>query len=189
MSLLKEAKEVAPGILVIDNAIDNPQKIIDMALKKDLNDFSDATVFNSRSEIVVDQDIRDTVKINIAPSYREDAFWWILSQKIWKYGDEYGTKFGVRFSAMEDPEFLWYKSNRGFFSTHSDSGTIQRIFSTVLYLNDVDDGGETFFDKFDISVKPRAGRMIMFPGNFVYTHGAKIPKSNDKFAVVTWFHP
>ena len=91
---------------------------------------------------------------------------------------------------MESLQLLHYSTEEGFYRPHADSGPgMQRIFSAVLYLNDVNEGGETYFNNFDVSVSPKSGRLVMFPANFMYTHEARTPISNDKFALVTWFNP
>lgn len=38
----------------------------------------------------------------------------------------------------------------------------QRILTAILYLNDVDHGGETYFQELDIKIKPRKGRLLIF---------------------------
>lgn len=38
----------------------------------------------------------------------------------------------------------------------------QRMFTTLLYLNDVAEGGETVFPKLKISVRPKPGRVLAF---------------------------
>lgn len=187
MSLLKNAKELAPCVLMIDDAIENPQEVIDLAKKSEKTTF-DAEITSSLID-KVNKEIRDTKIFDIFPIYENDVFWWILAQKIWKYGDEYGKKYNINFSNMEFPQLLWYTAGQGFYKPHSDSYGSSRTFSAVLYLNDVSEGGETHFEHFNISVKPKAGRLILFPANFSYLHGAKKPISNDKYAVVTWFNP
>ena len=59
--------------------------------------------------------------------------------------------------------------------------------SAILYLNDVTEGGETWFDKFGLSVKPEKGKLILFPSNYAYTHQALPPVNEKKYVVVTWF--
>ena len=94
------------------------------------------------------------------------------------------------FSNMEYLQLLHYSTGEGFYKPHADSGPgAQRIFSALLYLNDVEEGGETYFEKFDVKIKPKAGRLALFPSNYVYGHEARPPKSNDKFVIVTWFNP
>lgn len=195
MSFLENAKEISPCILLIDNAIDNAQEVIDRGISKASNDGSDgvqdATVFSSASSLEVQKNVRNTKRIDISPVFSNDVFWWILAQKLWQYGDAYGKKYGVPFSVMEHPQLLWYKKNEGFYKPHSDTGPndsgLKRSFSCVLYLNDVEEGGETHFERLNIAVRPKAGRLILFPADFTHLHGANTPLSGDKFAVVSWF--
>jgi prolyl 4-hydroxylase len=38
----------------------------------------------------------------------------------------------------------------------------QRVVTTLMYLNDVEEGGETYFHKLDLTVKPKTGRAIVW---------------------------
>lgn len=183
-------KEIAPCIVLIDNAFDNTDKIIKKALDN-AEDFGveKAKIYGEDGSGDNNFRSRNTETINISPTYQNEVFWWTIAQKIWKYGDEYGKKYKIGFSNMENPQFLWYKKNEGFYESHIDSDYYNnRIFSSVLYLNDVEEGGETFFDNFNISVSPKSGSLIIFPANFAYRHGANVPVSNDKFAIASWFN-
>jgi hypothetical protein len=179
-------KELSPCIFVFDNVINNADQLIKLANKKN-NSWFDASL---TADSVINKEIRNTKTIDISPSFANETEWFSLAKVLWQYGDYYGRINGAPFSKMEDPQFLKYIPNEGKYSPHTDSSReIPRIFSSVLYLNNVDEGGETYFNKFDLSVKPRAGRLLMFPSNFAYVHEAKIPKSNEKNVIVTWFTP
>jgi len=180
---LNNIKEFSPCILKINNAIEDCEEIINKAKNKKA--FYDSKIDNNS----VRKDIRNSISIDISPSFNNDKFWWILAQKLWQAGDFYGKKYDISFSFMEDPSFLWYKKNEGFYVPHVDSGkNDSRIFSLILYLNNVKDGGETYFEHLGFSFKPEAGTIILFPANFAYLHGAKKPISEDKNIIVTWFH-
>jgi hypothetical protein len=195
MSFLKGAIEIAPSIFVFNDVIKNTEEIIKTSLKKAENGEmyeavirSDDDVFSG--DLVVEKNIRDTLIVNLPPSFSEDVSLWLLSQKIWQYGNEYAKYHDVAFSNMEHPQFLLYPRGRGFYKSHVDSHpNSPRIFSAVLYLNEVEVGGETYFEKFDVSINPEPGKMILFPANFVYRHGSNIPLSGDKYCIVTWFNP
>lgn len=185
-----EIFEVAPCIILIKNAVENPQEVIDFAMEQSQNNEPiDARIYNTSGQLEVEKKIRNTKLIDISPQYGNDVYWWILAQKLWQYGDSYGKRYNISFSMMETPNFLWYKKNEGFYSPHMDSFDGKRTFSSILYLNTLEEGGETHFEYFNFSVKPEAGSLLMFPANFAYLHGAKKPVSEDKFAVVTWFNP
>ena len=43
-------------------------------------------------------------------------------------------------------------------------------YTIVVYLNDDYEGGELYFNEFDITLKPKAGSIVMYPSTFPYTH-------------------
>ena len=66
-----------------------------------------------------------------------------------------------------------------------------------LYLSDVEEGGETFFPKLNISVKPRKGSALLWPSVLSdnpervderTSHAALPVKRGDKFAANVWVH-
>lgn len=190
--MLENAKELVPGLLLIEDAIQNPQEIIEKAFEKSFyNEIKDAEViFDNEDSTHIKKEIRNTKLIDITPSFREDVFWWLVAQKLWEYGNAYASRYEIAFSAMESPQFLFYEKGEGFYRPHYDTGQFNpRIFSLVAYLNDVEEGGETHFEYFNVSVKPKAGSLIMFPSDFVFFHGAKTPISDNKCALITCFNP
>jgi hypothetical protein len=65
--------------------------------------------------------------------------------------------------------------------------SLHRVLLWLLYLNDVDDGGETEFFYQNMKIKPKKGTLILAPVNFSYTHRGNIPLSNDKYVLASWF--
>ncbi len=63
---------------------------------------------------------------------------------------------------------------------------LHRIMLFMFYLNDVEEGGETDFYYQEMSIKPKAGRMVIAPAYFTHTHRGNIPKSNDKYILTSW---
>lgn len=74
------------------------------------------------------------------------------------------------------------------FQLHFDSiGEVANRYLVFLwYLNDVEEGGETEFGKLGIRVRPRAGRLLMFPPYWMYQHTGCPPISGDKFILSTY---
>ena len=56
----------------------------------------------------------------------------------------------------------------------------------IIYLNDVDNGGETSFLYTENKVKPRKGGLLIFPSAFPFVHRGEVPISNDKYIIATW---
>jgi hypothetical protein len=61
-----------------------------------------------------------------------------------------------------------------------------RPFSMIIYLNDVNNGGETSFLYTGSKVKPRKGGLLIFPSAFPFVHRGEVPISNDKYIIATW---
>lgn len=55
-----------------------------------------------------------------------------------------------------------YKAHYDFFSPTSKVVNNNRISTLVMYLNDVEQGGETFFPKLNLSVSPQKGMAVYF---------------------------
>lgn len=66
--------------------------------------------------------------------------------------------------------------------------TLTRHLTTMVYLNDVEDGGETEFLYQSRRVKPRKGRVVIFPVQWTHTHRGNPPLSGDKIIATTWLH-
>lgn len=58
--------------------------------------------------------------------------------------------------------------------SHTDQHTDPSIkYATILYLNDDYVGGELFFEKNGLEIKPEKKSMLIFPGNDEFEHGVK----------------
>ncbi|WP_295802078.1 2OG-Fe(II) oxygenase [uncultured Microbulbifer sp.] len=64
--------------------------------------------------------------------------------------------------------------------------SLHRVLFWLLYLNDVEEGGETEFFYQGAKVKPRQGRLILSPCSFTHTHRGNVPVSNDKYIATSW---
>jgi hypothetical protein len=59
--------------------------------------------------------------------------------------------------------------------------------ATIIYINDDYFGGEIYFPDYDISYKPSAGDLIMFPDNQDYVHGVKEIGGSQRYTIPRWF--
>ena len=55
-----------------------------------------------------------------------------------------------------------------------------------LYLNTIEEGGETEFLYMNKRIKAEQGRLIIFPAAFTHTHRGNPPIGKDKYIVSTW---
>ena len=94
------------------------------------------------------------------------------------------------FSNINDIQILKYFEN-GFYKWHVDHfSSIPRTFSCILFLNDDYKGGTIAFRNPDGTgeweVKVKAGRLIIWPSNFLYPHTVKPVLKGTRYTVVAW---
>lgn len=63
---------------------------------------------------------------------------------------------------------------------------LHRSLLWMIYLNEVEEGGETEFFYQQRSIKPRPGRMVIAPAYFTHTHRGCPPISGDKHILTSW---
>ena len=62
----------------------------------------------------------------------------------------------------------------------------KRAMAFTIYLNDVEEGGETEFLYQSIRVKPITGRIVIWPAGFPFVHRGNSPISNEKYLITSW---
>lgn len=178
-------EEIAPCIFVYEDAYDKCDDLIHRSLR-DRGAWKGATVGAN----VLETETRDCNVLSLNTQLTGHVDDILLAKMFMDHADHYGKQTHSAISDMEPLQLLHYTTANQHYKPHADDGAdMPRLFSAVLYLNDVEEGGDTRFTRFDISVQPKAGRLVMFPANFAYEHEAKPPVSNEKFVVVTWFTP
>ena len=70
----------------------------------------------------------------------------------------------------------------------SSTSTSHRVFAWMTYLNDLDknSGGSTKFEHFDISIKPKKGKTLIWPAEWTHAHSGDIIKSGVKYIITGW---
>ncbi len=86
-----------------------------------------------------------------------------------------------------------YKKNYGHYKAkHNDFSILKntnyyRILTYILYLNTVEEGGETVFYE-NYKIKPTAGTLVIFPALWTYPHCGNMPISDDKYIITGWIY-
>ena len=71
-------------------------------------------------------------------------------------------------------------------TTHHYS-TPWRTHSAILYLNNCDSGGELYFTKFNLEIKPRFGLLVAFPSGAYFEHGVRSLRGGTRYTMPCWF--
>ena len=77
----------------------------------------------------------------------------------------------------------------GYHVWHTEASTrdlSHRILTFVLYLNDVEEGGETEFLYQRRRVKPKKGTCVIWPAGFTHPHRGNPPLTGEKYVLTGW---
>lgn len=69
-----------------------------------------------------------------------------------------------------------------------DHPSARRFLAALLYLNDVEEGGETEFLPWGQTIPPRAGTLLLFPPLWPWLHAGRPPISGPKWILSTYLH-
>jgi hypothetical protein len=202
------SKLLAPGIIEYKNVIPNYDRLMNL-LDDESVSWNDALIVASRDpkedptsiEPKLNRDIRNCGSIampydkyemqSFIPNERmRDVYFEmhdIIKPVFTHYEDEYMQEFKINVRSWHSRlEFLRYDVGQ-FFEDHIDTVPgITRTVSAVLYLNDDYEGGEIYFSRFDLKIKPEKNSLILFPSNYVYNHSAEPVKKGTKYAIATF---
>ena len=99
--------------------------------------------------------------------------------------DDYGVPF--HFTCLKIQKTL---PTEGYHVWHIEHGhgfeNESRAFVFSIYLNDVEEGGETEFLHFSKRIKPVTGRIVIWPAAFPYLHRGNPPLSGEKYILTSW---
>jgi hypothetical protein len=71
---------------------------------------------------------------------------------------------------------------------HNPDDASKRVLVWAIYLNDVEEGGETEFLHFAKRIKPKIGRIVIWPAGFPYVHRGNPPLSGKKYLLTSWIN-
>ena len=82
-----------------------------------------------------------------------------------------------------------YMPGQHFQETHCERAglsTLHRIFAFMTYLNDVEEGGSTYFNHYDLDIKPKQGLTLIWPAEWTHSHKGNVLKSGVKYIITGW---
>ena len=186
-------------------------KVVHDALCDDIINYYEIYKKNTRDGVTtggVNKNIKNTTDITFFMENENTFFSKIfktISEIIFQNVEKWNTNLkkmnqhaNVEISFMDKHLFLptgilcqKYKKNSGFYIYHHDFNLLKdysyRVITFIIYLNDVLEGGETEFFG-NIKIKPRRGRIVLFPASWTFPHRGIVPISDDKYILTGWIH-
>lgn len=140
----------------------------------------------------VDLDIKRSMDLPIDsfPQWKDEVK--VFEASLEKHYENYVGKFLPKeyqqFLYGQSIGFQIQKTSPGeFYKWHHDS-IDGRIATYIWYLNDVEHDGYTEFNC-GIKVKPKAGKIVLFPATWHYIHRGYPPKKETKYICTGWMYP
>ncbi len=140
-----------------------------------------------------DSEYKRTVDVGVNPA---DPRWMAIDTQILSTMTLLARQYiGLQEHPLRDTGYIIgrYKAGEGKYDWHVDDSDpremIKRRLSAVLYLNDVELGGETEFLHQQVKVKPECGKIVLFPGAWTHVHRGCMPISGDKYIITTFMFP
>jgi prolyl 4-hydroxylase len=84
-----------------------------------------------------------------------------------------------------------YRPGDHFQRVHTERAALSglhRVFAWMTYLNDVEDGGATYFPHYDLSIQPAAGKTLIWPAEWTHAHAGEVLNAGVKYIVTGWMH-
>lgn len=111
---------------------------------------------------------------HLDPSRKDDDYaniYWPLFNSITEASNDYGIKHNIEIGRLAPLSISKYKAGASM-GKHTDSNGSEgpQTISVVCYLNDDCEGGEIRFADQDITIKPEAGSIVVFPSKPPFFH-------------------
>ena len=192
------------GIAIYDDGVDKAacQNIIDLVERHWIR-LEEMQVLNPGKMVGgVDQSIKNSTDMNISAAMGDELYsmggGWSeqdmhagLVKCVNHYVNQY-PGLSQQCFPLQDMGYQFQKYDVGYgkYDEHIDGGpfgrSFDRMLAVIVYLNDVDEGGETTFTRQELSVKPVAGRVLIFPCHWLYPHRGEISFDKDKYIITTF---
>lgn len=192
-------KRLGDLIMVIDDVL--PKEVCDAMIKK----FDGVNIGDEKrvSQMEWDKDYRQFTELHITTHEQfeaeRDALTFVQSRLYEEYRKRVGGDFLIPFEGcgIEGIRMKKYAANDydqfGWHADVGDSRSCKRSLAMFTYLNDVEEGGETVFGGIldegkDLTIIPKAGRMVIFPPMWMFPHKGNKPVSGPKYIVSQYTH-
>lgn len=172
------------------------QKVIDWFEKNTDLQHEGATTANYVNKTPPDKTKKDSTDISLTfeNAYAIPEFVAPLNF-LWECAENYMTQFpqvaNMFFRGLELNVQKYTAPDGGYHIFHHERGAkaeTHRCLVWMMYLNTIEDKGETEFLYFHKKVKPVQGKVVIWPTDFTHTHRGIASPSEDKYIITGWYY-
>ncbi len=84
-----------------------------------------------------------------------------------------------------------YDSGGHFKLPHTERSSMSnshRVLAWMTFLNDIPEGGSTYFPHYDLDIQPEKGKTIIWPAEWTHAHRGNIVTEGTKYIITGWMH-
>jgi hypothetical protein len=175
--------------------------ILDSECDKAIEFFKKQETLNKAYDRLQSENANTTIKNDKAITLNEDVTAWLDDFKslllnfdiaLRHYQDSTGVlaAYGVNSFKYTNLKIQRTLPTQGYHLWHLEHGHVKdnayRALVFTIYLNDVEEGGETEFLHQSIRTKPVKGRIVIFPAAFPFLHRGNPPLKGEKYIMTSW---
>ena len=141
------------------------------------------------------EDGKKSTDLSFHPGYLKDKTWGPLFEQLIPILEQ-GLNTYINMQKM-DPVRLGpifnmqrYLPGEGFKSWHCERASVKfldRLFVWMVYLNDVEHGGETEFFYQHHFEEPKQGKLVLWPSDWTHLHRGVIAPTETKYILTGWY--
>lgn len=117
----------------------------------------------------------------------------LFLDKVWYFYNLYTEKYSILRDShkhgIQNIKIQKTLPGQGYHVWHYETSmklTCTRLIAFSIYLNNVDEGGETEFLYMKKRIKAEKGKLLFWPGAFTHTHRGNPPLSGEKYLLTGW---
>ena len=168
-------EESCKGLIEKFEELQDKHEIVNIEDKEDRISFNQIVLTKSEEWKTVNDGLMKLFQAYIA-QYKKECN---ISEQMWPDKCGFETIRMKRYLANDYDRFDYHVDVK-------DYATARRFLAFFIYLNDVEEGGETEF--LFGRVKPKMGRLVMFPPMWPWFHAGQKPVSGTKYFIQSYCH-
>lgn len=150
-------------------------------------------------EFGIDLDVKDAVDISILPNEVNlpgNEIFGDYFQALFDCHKDYLSQWEYLATIAENLEIGSFNLQRYFSGQHfkkihaerTSLNTLHRVLAWMTYLNDVEDGGTTYFSHYDLEVQPQKGLTLIWPAEWTHAHRGDVVNEGSKYIITGWMN-
>ena len=145
----------------------------------------------------INLETKNRIDISLSPkelSLKDNEIFNIYFKNLFEFYKDYNNQWPFLASIISKLEIGRfnigkYHPGQHFQKVHTERaslGSLHRFLAFMTYLNDVEDGGSTYFSHYDLDIRPQKGLTIIWPAEWTHAHKGNVINSGCKYIITGW---